>query len=155
MKTWSLFAIGLVVVATLYYTLRVTPKEEDSISSSISTERLSAKELEPDTSEKTWTVSSSWSNGPNDTVDSIPKGKLIPVGSAKNADRYPSGNVAKRKDAVISPYQPYNALFINGLESGELAYDSTTIPIDPATGNQLVAEDGSLDVTRAKILRVP
>ena len=56
---------------------------------------------------------------------------------------------------VVSPYPPYNVLNVAGLESGSVAADPTTIPLDPETGKPRANVYGMPDLIQAKWFRVP
>ena len=67
----------------------------------------------------------------------------------------PSATSSIQPGVALSPYPPYSLIDVTGLESGAIALDPSTIPIDPETGKQYVNEEGFPDYTKAKGFRVP
>ncbi|MDP0491547.1 MAG: hypothetical protein Q7Q71_10890 [Verrucomicrobiota bacterium JB023] len=79
----------------------------------------------------------------------------IPSITPTNESNYLTATPGVKPNTVISPYAPYNVINVEGFKSGQKAYDTSTIPIDPATGKPYVDASGQPDKSKAKIFIVP
>lgn len=69
---------------------------------------------------------------------------------------YPVALQGVSPNTVISPFPPYNPLDVTGYKSGQKVCDPSTIPINPATGEQYIdPATGEPDVRRGKYFLVP
>jgi hypothetical protein len=98
--------------------------------------------------------SSPYSPSPNNSpAREIPSRPTPPPPQNQN---YPQALPGVNANTVVSPYPPYNSLDGTGYRSGQKVCDPSTIPINPATGNQYIdPATGQPDVSRGKYFIVP